>query len=372
MPIVYCEVCKKELHKYQSQINNSSSKRFFCSKECRSKYRAKQVKKEKFICKNCNKEFYRTLREIKNHKRNNSNINFCCKKCMLEYNHVDTVKINCTYCNKELTKRITDVGQKNFCNWECYKKYFNEKNEKNIIELECKNCGKKFKIDINYIKSQNKRDQQVVYCSKECMFEYLKRNQIEVICDMCNKNFLKNKEQVKKNEKNFCSNECRLNYYNKFHRVVTKCDNCGKKISIKKSSFDNATTHFCDKKCFDEYRTSKKEVYEEIAHYLRSCDKYKKWRRDVLKKDNYKCCICNSKENLQVHHIEELYKICLKYNFIIDDIENSYEFNDILNGITLCKKCHTKIHPQLNRDEKGRFCRLVSTATEDTRLSTEN
>ena len=36
--------------------------------------------------------------------------------------------------------------------------------------------------------------------------------------------------------------------------------------------------------------------------------------------------------------------------------------------IVYCEVCHLKIHPQLNRDEKGRFCRLVSTAAEDTRL----
>lgn len=59
--------------------------------------------------------------------------------------------------------------------------------------------------------------------------------------------------------------------------------------------------------------------------------KYKKWRDDVLKRDEYKCFFCGSKNNLHVHHIHKFSKF-----------EN--ERTDIDNGLTLCCKCHHNLH----------------------------
>lgn len=60
----------------------------------------------------------------------------------------------------------------------------------------------------------------------------------------------------------------------------------------------------------------------------RNSTKYRQFVRDVLERDNYKCVICNSNMNLEVHHI----KPYAKYK----------EFRtDINNGITLCELHHS-------------------------------
>lgn len=59
---------------------------------------------------------------------------------------------------------------------------------------------------------------------------------------------------------------------------------------------------------------------------------YKKFRLDVLKRDKFKCQLCQSKSksNLHVHHIKQWAKASsLRY--------------ETTNGITLCMYCHKSI-----------------------------
>jgi len=59
---------------------------------------------------------------------------------------------------------------------------------------------------------------------------------------------------------------------------------------------------------------------------------YEKWRKDILKRDNYRCQMpnCKNKTRLQVHHIKRWASAStLRY--------------EISNGITLCKQCHDSI-----------------------------
>lgn len=55
------------------------------------------------------------------------------------------------------------------------------------------------------------------------------------------------------------------------------------------------------------------------------------WSQKVRQRDNCKCVVCGSKENLQAHHL----------------LEKHYypQFaNNVDNGITLCRKCHRAAH----------------------------
>lgn len=64
----------------------------------------------------------------------------------------------------------------------------------------------------------------------------------------------------------------------------------------------------------------------------RSSADYKNWRTSVFEKDNYTCQRCNKKGGqLEAHHIKP-WASFPKERF------------DVENGITLCKKCHKKIH----------------------------
>jgi len=64
----------------------------------------------------------------------------------------------------------------------------------------------------------------------------------------------------------------------------------------------------------------------------RTTKQYKEWRKAVFERDNYTCVICGSKNvKLNAHHKKPW-------------AEYKNERFDINNGITLCVKCHKKIH----------------------------
>lgn len=68
---------------------------------------------------------------------------------------------------------------------------------------------------------------------------------------------------------------------------------------------------------------------------------YEQFRKDVLKRDKYKCKMpgCKSKIKLQVHHIKKWSRAsALRY--------------DTNNGITLCKHCHKLITGKEHHYEK--------------------
>lgn len=82
---------------------------------------------------------------------------------------------------------------------------------------------------------------------------------------------------------------------------------------------------------------------------------YKKWKKPILIRDRFECQLCGSTERLQVHHNEERMADIIK-KFINDDEEDRVIINEVVNyhidnkvsGITLCRKCHKKLHPSLN------------------------
>ncbi len=66
----------------------------------------------------------------------------------------------------------------------------------------------------------------------------------------------------------------------------------------------------------------------------------KRWREkrvEVLDRDNNSCRVCNSKENLEVHHRQYHYSLKLR------KYRKPWEYSNQLL-LTLCKKCHQKGH----------------------------
>jgi hypothetical protein len=348
--IVHCTNCNAEISKYKSELKYSKSGQFFCNKKCRGEYATKQVKKHSFTCKNCNEEFFKTEREIKNYQAKGNNIVFCSKKCMLEYNSVPMVEVKCDTCNKTLIRRKTEVYQTNFCNMDCLKKY------KKMITLTCEHCKNDFQVAESYYKKQEKRGQSIRFCSKKCMHESLRNDLVEITCCICNKAFHKNKNKINKLTPDCCSIECRDEYLNRENRVIVHCHHCGEELIRTKYRAEHTKHHFCNIECYNEHRARIKETYKQLSHYLRTSKEYESWRDDVYKRDHYACRKCGSKEKLHAHHIITLYDICVQYNMDLDEILTSELFNDRDNGITLCPDCHQKEHPFI-RNEKGQFCR---------------
>lgn len=83
---------------------------------------------------------------------------------------------------------------------------------------------------------------------------------------------------------------------------------------------------------------------------IRFSFKYKLWRSDVFKRDDWTCLTCRKRGgNLEVHHIKKFYKI-IEENKIktFKKAMLCKELWNLNNGITLCKECHllTKRRPK--------------------------
>ncbi len=82
----------------------------------------------------------------------------------------------------------------------------------------------------------------------------------------------------------------------------------------------------------------RQKLFDEIPHYRL---KLQIWKSNVFQRDGLKCRVCNSENSfenrLEAHHI-----------IPIRDIVDSKMALDIDNGITICRKCHMKIHYREN------------------------
>lgn len=83
-----------------------------------------------------------------------------------------------------------------------------------------------------------------------------------------------------------------------------------------------------------------------LAEKIRKCEKYKRWRMKVFKRDKFICQYCEKRgSKIDAHH-KFMLMLLLKYNNI-NSLKDAYKCNvlwDIDNGVTLCKECHKKSH----------------------------
>lgn len=153
-----------------------------------------------------------------------------------------------------------------------------------------------------------------VYCNKKCSQKrHLK------VCEIC-----KNEFRTGHKDTITCSKKCA----SEITKLVTKeekCFNCGKIFSRSTNTFaSNKKRYFCSSRCSNR-------IYSK-ENPTRYGGTYKRRRKEIIKRDDYKCTKCNSKENLEIHHI-----------IPIINFEDPNDAHYDKNVITVCKKCHYKI-----------------------------
>ena len=89
---------------------------------------------------------------------------------------------------------------------------------------------------------------------------------------------------------------------------------------------------------------------------IRQLPEYYQWRSDVYRRDNWTCQTCGKKSGgikIDAHHIKPFAQI-IKENKIktVEQALNCEELWNINNGLTLCKKCHSKIHNCKSRNKR--------------------
>ena len=198
---------------------------------------------------------------------------------------------------------------------------------------------------------------------------------IEKFCVICGRPF--SVQPYRKDTAKCCSVSCVRKYTgmkNKTGRIYIEktCVYCGK--IVRKLSFNKtAKQHFCNFGCYGKWLSENrsgensptygkpgrggKDHYNwkggisSLTSIIRGCFKNKAWRIEVFKRDNYTCQICEEwGGRLHAHHIK-WFSIILEENNIktLTEALHCDELWDINNGITLCKKCHNKIHKKGRR-----------------------
>ena len=108
------------------------------------------------------------------------------------------------------------------------------------------------------------------------------------------------------------------------------CSQCGsRKIAFKAMIGSNGAL-FCKYIC-TECGTDSKLLPKIENLQRRTNTPLSNWRKNVWKRDNCKCVVCGSEEDLHVHHIIPV-SVSEKHKYVVG------------NGVTLCRECHRLAH----------------------------
>ena len=132
-----------------------------------------------------------------------------------------------------------------------------------------------------------------------------------------------------------------MKYHTDFHwdKKVYCSTNCKKQklCECGESMWNNAKTCLSCRKRFNENNPNWREGRSSLQDKIRSSLKFKKWRQQVLMRDNQTCQTCSQIDtSFHSHHIIPVAK-CL-------DLGWEEKIYDIDNGTTLCVPCHQKVH----------------------------
>lgn len=228
----------------------------------------------------------------------------------------------------------------------------------------CKNCNKEF---------EHKKNTDAFFCSKQCYFNYVSKdgegggvnhylyNKIQVNCNTCGKELFVPPHRLKQSNNIFCDRLCLGKYNSKRNTGKTliniNCEYCDNIFTMELGIYNaykkRNSKYFCCKEHNLKWRSENlkginSKVYKGSTPLLRAIrvlPEYYIWRNKCFERDSYTCVSCGNKENLIVHHIFYINDIINKYNIKnVNEMRVNEIFNDIKNGITLCKDCHKETH----------------------------
>ncbi len=189
-------------------------------------------------------------------------------------------------------------------------------------------------------------------------------NNVNCSIETVRKYLLKFKIPIR-NKYKFGNNENNLNYIDGRSRTKTYCINCGKIINYRNKRCQSCAVKYLYKigklNSKKEHNGNWKGGISSLCKKIKESEIYINWRKQVFQRDNYTCQECGKKGTLNVHHIKKFSKILkefLEFHNNLNPIKDKYEllelskewqeFWQIDNGQTLCEKCHSKIHHNMN------------------------
>lgn len=256
-------------------------------------------------------------------------------KTPLSIHNKDNFIFECDNCGSSYKRRwdshikSSNKNKKDLCKRCANKNSFSNDNITNddikSLTIQCKKCLNNFKVPLH---EKNK-----IYCSEKCQINDIKREKNLNIsnCLICRKEFEHYGSRI------VCSRDCLSKYMseqrinennpswikNKKKSICPKCNNDFEYTGVNLHKGQKKV--FCSLACSRGYGNNKKFIENKKKSY-----KYPRVFNKKLKikiRDNNKCQLCGSEENLEVHHIDYIKKNC-----------------DENNLITLCRKCHNITH----------------------------
>ena len=120
--------------------------------------------------------------------------------------------------------------------------------------------------------------------------------------------------------------------------VPKRCPACGSENVVVRVLPDANQARILCRECNNSYALPHTEVY----YNKRVNSSLINWAHQVKKRDGYRCVICGSETDVQAHHIIPMQ----------NDPDRRYAYR-IGNGVTLCRKCHEKVHAFMMNDGDG-------------------
>lgn len=131
-------------------------------------------------------------------------------------------------------------------------------------------------------------------------------------------NGLKEKKLIRVFNHNNYSNNCYSIYTPTIIETIIENENT--EFELVKITPTNENNKYIKDNEINKNNNNRKKTYKD-----------KKWRENILERDNYTCQLCGKTDcELDVHHIKRY-------------VDYEELRNDMNNGITLCKKCHYKV-----------------------------
>jgi hypothetical protein len=280
----------------------------------------------------------------------------------------------CEICNDEFETR---QNSKTVCNKkECYNQKFREWYKNHEIKKVCKFCGNEYLGTCKSLNCENcrfkkeyeKKKEILQYFCKYCN-DLIKQEEVEYTFErkkledrdrVCNSCVLKNREKISENMKG------ELNHNYRFNKPIIKKETKeemaermklnnpmkNKEVSQKVAStfrnkIESGEIHYKKGKEHHLYKGNRKKSF-----IIRS--RLKNWKQKWLSFYNYKCSECDKGGKLEIHHTIPLKDIISRYTNSLESL-NDEEFekisemivkdHDEVEGLVLCKICHSKIDP---------------------------
>lgn len=187
------------------------------------------------------------------------------------------------------------------------------------IKQQCRKCNKEFFIfNCHYKRGQGK------YCSKECMI-LDKQNNKQLNCLFCKIDY---KPKNRNNKNKFCSLECWYKYFDLLSDVKRICKNCNKNFIIEKNYLKKSRGLFCSHLCHSIFRGS--EVIECL-----NCKS--EFRHGKSLKAKFCCFACYRKYSGE-SGIEQKFRITLQNNNIPFTQEakiGKYSVDFLINNVVI-------------------------------------